>query len=177
MRNYLFKSERLGFRNWLPEDTSKLALMNASKEVMEFFPSTKSLAETRIFIDRMTIQLAAKGYCYFAVDTLEDEQFIGFIGLSEQTFTADFTPCIDIGWRLDKVAWGKGYATEGARRCLKFAFEVLKLGELYSMAPSININSLKVMEKIGMTKIKTFEHPMLLDILRLKECLLYKILR
>lgn len=175
MKDYLFKSDRLGFRNWLDSDLEKLAAINADKEVMEFFPSTRSLAETRIFIERMQRQYTEKGYCYFAVDTLEDVNLIGFIGLSEQDFVADFTPCIDIGWRLAKAAWNKGYASEGATRCLEYGFETLHLDKIYAIAPDANIKSQQVMKKIGMSKVKTFDHPQLLDIERLKKCALYQI--
>ena len=175
MKDYLFKSDRLGFRNWLDSDLEKLAAINADKEVMEFFPSTRTLPETRIFIERMQKQYTEKGYCYFAVDTLEDENLIGFIGLSEQNYEADFTPCIDIGWRLAKKAWNKGYATEGAKRCLEFGFKKLRLNKIYSIAPVINIRSQQVMKKIGMRKVKTFDHPQLLNNKRLRKCLLYEI--
>ena len=175
MKNYLFKSDRLGFRNWLASDVDKLAAINADKEVMEFFPSTRTLPETKTFIERMQKQYAEKGYCYFAVDTLEDENLIGFIGLSEQNFAADFTPCIDIGWRLAKAAWNKGYATEGANRCLEFGFDTLNLDKIYAIATESNIKSQQVMKKIGMCKVKTFDHPQLLDNARLRKCLLHEV--
>src|SRR5580698_8035695 len=100
MREYLFKSERLGFRNWQKADLPLLAEINADPEVMKFFPGIHNLAQTGSFIERMQKHLVDKGYCYYAVDKLVDGSFIGFIGLSQQTFEADFTPCIDIGWRL-----------------------------------------------------------------------------
>ena len=173
MKQYLFKSRRLGFRNWLPSDTDKLAAINADKEVMAFFPSTRTRQETKSFISRMQQQYSEKGYCYFAIDELEDDTFIGFIGLSEQNYEADFTPCIDIGWRLAKTAWNKGYATEGAKRCLEYGLEKLKINKIYSIAPVINTKSVQVMKNIGMSKVKTFDHPQLLDDARLRECILY----
>ena len=175
MKNYLFKSDRLGFRNWLVSDIEKLAVINADKEVMAFFPKTRTLQETKTFIGRMQKQYAEKGYCYFAVDTLADGNLIGFIGLSEQNYVTDFTPCIDIGWRLARSAWNKGFATEGAKRCLEFGFEKLHLNKIYSIAPVANIKSQQVMMKIGMHKVKFFDHPQLLDNARLRKCILYKI--
>ena len=175
MKHYLFKSDRLGFRNWQETDIENLATINADKEVMKFFPSTRSLSETKTFIKRMQQQYIEKGYCYFAVDTLKDETLIGFIGLSEQNYEADFTPCIDIGWRLAKSAWNKGYATEGAKRCLEFGFKTLHLDKIYSIAPVVNTRSQQVMQKIGMHEVKTFAHPQLLDNARLRKCLLYEV--
>lgn len=172
---YTFQSERLGFRNWKDSDLSAMAAISANPAVMEFFPNTQSKEHTQAFIKRMQVAFEEKGFCYFAVDTLADQNFIGFIGLCEQTYETDFTPCVDIGWRLDPKFWGKGYATEGAKRCLQYAFEDLNLEEVLSIAPQINTKSIKVMDKIGMKKIKTFEHPLLLQDERLKSCVLYGI--
>lgn len=172
--SYLFTSERLGFRNWQEADIKPMSAINADPSVMEFFPAVKTYEETADFVLRMQQQFAERGYCYFAVDRLNDHAFVGFIGLSWQTFDTDFTPCTDIGWRLARAEWGKGYATEGARRCLEYAFNKLQLSSVLSMAPKLNTRSEEVMKKIGMQKLKDFTHPLLLQDERLKECVLYK---
>ncbi|MEZ4772620.1 MAG: GNAT family N-acetyltransferase [Bacteroidia bacterium] len=174
-KNYLFTSARLGFRNWEDADLEGMARINADEKVMEFFPSVATEKETHEFITRMQAQFSEKGFCYFAVDRLEDHSFIGFIGLSEKTFEADFTPCIDIGWRLDCAEWNKGYATEGAKRCLEYAFEDLRLNNIYSIAPKVNVKSEQVMKKIGMIKLYEFAHPLLKNDERLENCVLYMI--
>jgi RimJ/RimL family protein N-acetyltransferase len=174
---YLFTSERLGFRNWRDEDIALMCAINADPDVMEFFPSTQDEAMTRNLIGRMQQQFADKGYCYFAVDKLEDNQLIGFIGLSWQTYEAYFTPCVDIGWRLDKKAWNKGFATEGAKRCLSYAFDTLGLDKIYSVASAVNHKSIAVMKKIGMRKANNFVHPKLAGDERLRECAVYEIRR
>lgn len=114
-------------------------------------------------------------YCYFATELLATGEFIGFIGLCEQTYEADFTPCIDIGWRLKESAWGKGFATEGAQACLQYAFNVLQLSTIFSIAPIVNTPSIAVMKKIGMQPIKQFNHPALSGNEYLKLCWLYRI--
>ena len=174
--NYLFRSARLGFRNWLDTDLEIMDAINTDPLVMEFFPGIKTREETSNFIVRMQQELAAKGFCYFAVDKLDDGKFIGFIGLSEQTFMSDFTPCIDIGWRLHSLEWGQGFATEGAKACLAYGFETLQLPSICSIAPAINTKSENVMKKIGMEKVKNFKHPLLKGNERLEECVLYKII-
>ncbi len=172
---YIFKSQRLGFRNWKEADTDKLFSLNSDKEVMEFFPFLPSLEQTKEFIKRMKVQFEENGFCYFAVDQLETENFIGFIGISEQDYEADFTPCVDIGWRLDKKYWNKGYASEGAKRCLKFAFEDRELKSVKAVAPRTNLKSRKVMNKIGMQYVKDFKHIALKNDERLETCVLYEI--
>jgi RimJ/RimL family protein N-acetyltransferase len=174
-KNYLFTSDRLGFRNWSLDDVEKMHEINSDKKVMEFFPSIPTKEQTTAFIQRMQKQFEEKGFCYFAVDKLEDNEFIGFIGLSEQTYIADFTPCVDIGWRIKSSEWNKGFATEGAKRCLDYAFNHLQLKEIYSVAPKINIRSEHIMIKIGMKKEYEFEHPLLAENEKLRTCVLYKI--
>ncbi len=86
---YIFTSDRLGFRNWDLADIDQMHEINSDEKVMEFFPFIPTKVQTGEFVDRMKNQF-------------ENNEFIGFIGLSEQTYEADFTPCIDIGWRIKK---------------------------------------------------------------------------
>lgn len=172
---YIFTSERLGFRNWTDADITPMSKMNADPEVMKYFPATQTTEETTAFIQRMRDLYSEKGFCYFAVDRLDTGEFIGFIGLMGKTFEADFTPCTDIGWRLSRKHWGIGFATEGAKRCLDFALGTLGLNKVVSMCPIINTPSEAVMKKIGMQKVKTFEHPLLENDERLRTCLLYSV--
>jgi RimJ/RimL family protein N-acetyltransferase len=172
-KQYLFTSARLGFRNWLDADVPLMAAMNEDAAVMEFFPKLLTQGETLGFVIMQQQSFAAKGYCYFAVDRLDTNAFIGFIGLYEKTFEANFTPCVDIGWRLAVPHWGQGFATEGARRCLEFAFDTLALDQVLSMAPVVNKKSEAVMTKIGMQQLENFKHPLLKGNARLEDCVLY----
>jgi RimJ/RimL family protein N-acetyltransferase len=173
--NYIFTSKRLGFRNWQTSDIPKMTAINTNPNAMQFFPSIQDETQTADFIQRMQTQLETKGFCYFAVEKLENSDFIGFIGLSEQTYESEFTPCVDIGWRLAEAAWNQGFATEGANRCLEFAFNILNLKTIKAIAPEINLNSINVMQKIGMRKIGTFKHPKLKDFERLETCVCFQI--
>ncbi len=172
VQKYLFKSSRLGFRNWMPADLEPMTALNNDPKVMEYFPFLQSSEQTAEFISKMQAQFHEKGFTYFAVDTLADNDFIGFIGLSVPGFEADFTPCVDMGWRLKQQAWFKGYATEGAMRCIGFAAET-GIKELYAIAPVVNERSVQVMKKCGMQQQKTFLHPKLREYPHLEECVLY----
>jgi RimJ/RimL family protein N-acetyltransferase len=158
-------------------DLAPLSALNADEDVMVFFPAVQTTEQTERFILRMQTQFERTGYCYFAVDTLKNGEFIGFIGLSEQVYISDFTPCIDIGWRLKKSAWNKGYATEGAKRSLEFAFDILHIEKVFSVAPEINVRSISIMKKLGMTFHSTFAHPNLEESPLLKNCSVYVIHR
>ena len=175
MNNYLFNSERLGFRNWIDSDLSLMIAISGDVDVMKNFPAIATPKQTEEFIERMQVMFSEKKFCYFAVDNLENNSFIGFIGLCYQDYNVDFAPFIDIGWRLDKQYWGKGFATEGAKRCLKYAFKELGLKNIKSTAPLVNLNSINIMKKIGMTKQFEFQHPNLLEYERLVNCVCYEI--
>lgn len=173
-QDYLFKSDRLGFRDWCAADINLMHEINSDERVMEFFPGIPAKEQTAAFVQRMSSQFREKGFCYFAVDKLETGDFIGFIGISEQNFEADFTPCIDIGWRIKSSEWNKGFATEGAKKCLDYGWNTLGLKKIYAIAPKVNIKSAHIMAKIGLKKKLEFEHPLLVNDQRLKICVLYK---
>ncbi len=173
MKNYIFTSKRLGFRNWTLQDVDPLFQINNDDSVMEFFPSKPSKQATLDFIYRMQKMQEEKRFCYFAVDTLENKKFIGFIGLCEQSYLKELGTFVDIGWRLIKSVWNQGYATEGAWACLDYGFNTIGLKKIYSVAPEINVKSELIMKKIGMQQIKTFEHPKLVNYQELSPCVLY----
>lgn len=175
MDRYIFKSKRLGFRNWEEKDKAKLGEINADPRVMKHFPSIQTQEQTNALVDRMKMQFTKNGFCYFAVDHLEHQEFIGFIGIAEQTFESDFTPGVDIGWRLAQEHWGEGYATEGAQRCLDFAFQVIGLEKIIAICPETNTASERVMQKIGMKKKGYFKHPLLSEWEHLEKCVCYEI--
>ncbi len=172
---YLFTSKRLGFRNWSMDDLVEFAALNADVDVMQHFPKPLTKRETEAFIIRLQNHFNDKGYTYYAVEVLETKEFIGFIGLAYQEYESPFTPATDIGWRLKKSAWGKGYATEGARRCLEFAFTELGLSKIVATCTLQNKNSENVMQKIGMTKMGEFNHPRLKDYPEMERCIWYEI--
>ena len=156
---YIFKSKRLGFRNWKNEDFKEFSLLNSDVDVMEHFPKTLSKKEVKSLMEKLQNHFSKKGFTYYATEILETQEFIGMIGLAHQDYKSDFTPAIDMGWRLKKKAWGKGYATEGAQRCLEYAFNELGLTRIISVCNLKNIKSENVMKKIGMKKIGVFDHP------------------
>ena len=171
---YLFTSARLGFRTWHPFDLDDFAAINKDKEVMRYFQNPLSRKETQAMMDRMRDLFEERGYCYFAVDSLASKELIGTIGLGWKTFAADFTPCVDIGWRIGKKWWNQGLATEGALACLDFAKQK-GISEVLSMASAGNMASIEVMKKIGMSYWKNFDHAELWEFPEIQRCDLYRI--
>ena len=157
--NYLFTSERLGFRNWVMEDLSEFSEINQDDNVMEYFPAKLSKDETKQFIIRLQDHYKEFGHNFYAVELLTNKELIGFIGLADTRMNLDFTPCKEIGWRLKRSTWNKGLATEGAKRVLEYGFNDLNINEIVSFTAKVNLKSEHIMKKIGMTKVKEFVHP------------------
>lgn len=153
------ETERLLLRRWREKDLDVLMRMNQNAEVMRYFPSKRDAAQTRQFYENILEEFCIYGYGLYAAEEKESGQFIGFIGFHRANLAVDFCPCIEIGWRLDRPYWGKGYATEGAKACLKHGFEKLCFDKVYSFTSVENIPSQHVMQKIGLHIGQYFEHP------------------
>jgi len=160
---YIFKSERLGFRNWRNEDLEEFAKLNSDIAVMEHFPKTLSKKEVEELIGKLKNHFSENGFTYYATEILETNEFIGMIGIAFQKYKTKFTPAIDIGWRLKRSAWGKGYATEGAKKCLEYAFNELEIKKIIAICTIKNNKSENVMKKLGMIKKGEFNHPELVN--------------
>lgn len=171
--SYFFTSQQLGFRKFHSGDSDSFYSMNSNVETMRFFPSVLTRKQSDSLLQKINEHIEKHGFGFFAIDHLKTSTFIGFIGLKRTNFEADFTPCVEIGWRLHPSFWNKGLATEGASRCLEFAFSTLKLKEIYSFTALLNKPSERVMQKIGMTKIGEFDHPLVEDGHPLKKHALY----
>lgn len=159
------QTARLLLRRWRSEDRAPFASLNTDSVVMEHFPSTLTRQQSDALADRIEAHFLHHGFGLWAVEIPAVTPFAGFIGLSVPTFQAHFTPCVEIGWRLAKLNWGLGYATEGARAVLKFGFEQLGLHEIVSFTVPGNVRSRRVMEKIGMSHSPEddFDHPLLIE--------------
>jgi len=160
------RTERLLLRRWRDSDREPFAALNADPVVMEHFPSTADREASDEMVDRIEARFETSGYGLWATEVADggpdDGAFIGFVGLWHPPFDAHFMPAVEVGWRLAHQYWGRGYAPEGAREALRFAFDVAGLDEVISMTTVGNLRSQRVMEKIGMTRDPAgdFDHPL-----------------
>lgn len=157
----MIETERLILTGWEEADYALLASINSDKRVMEYFPSTLTREESDAFINKMQASIQTKGWGFWAAHLKEDHTLIGLIGIENVNFEAPFTPAVEIGWRLGFPYWGKGYATEGAKAALAFAFDELSLDKVVSFTAYPNTRSEKVMQKLGMKRGSDFLHPKL----------------
>jgi RimJ/RimL family protein N-acetyltransferase len=172
------ETERLRLRQWIESDREPFARLNTDPQVMEFFPSILYRAASDEMFDRIQKSIIDRGWGLWAVESKQDKQFIGFVGLHIPTADLPFSPCVEVGWRLAFEYWGKGYATEAAQAALKVGFDRLNLPEIVSFTAINNHRSSAVMERLGMIReSETFEHPNLTAGHRLREHCLYRLSR
>ncbi|WP_310738109.1 GNAT family N-acetyltransferase [Microbispora sp. H10949] len=168
------RTDRLVLRRWREEDKEPFAALNADPVVMEHFPATLTREESDTFVERIEAAFDERGFGLWAVEA--DGVFIGFTGLQVPRFAAHFTPCVEIGWRLARSAWGHGYATEAARASLEHGFGTLGLTEVVSFTAVPNLRSQAVMRRLGMTRDpgEDFDHPVLPEGHPLRRHVLYR---
>jgi ribosomal-protein-alanine N-acetyltransferase len=164
-------------RRWRPSDREPFARINSDIAVMEHFPSTLSRTESDAFAERIEAGFDQRGYGLWAVEIPDEAAFIGFVGLALHDFPAHFTPAVEIGWRLARDQWGKGFATEAARTAIADGFERVGLSEIVSFTATTNVRSVAVMQRLGMTHnpADDFDHPRLPVGHRLHRHVLYRL--
>ena len=157
------RTERLILRRWGDDDLEAFAELNADPQVMAHMPALLDRRDSDALATRIREQFEQRGFGLWAVEVPGEAPFIGYVGLSVPRFTAHFTPCVEIGWRLARPHWDRGYATEAARATLAFGFENVGLQEIVSFTVPANVRSIAVMQRIGMTHdpADDFDHPSL----------------
>lgn len=154
-------TQRLVLTTWSDEDAEGLFALSNDPEVMRHFPSMPSRDQVATMVQRHRDNLAAGRPGLYAVHVAGTGRFIGFVGLAVPSFEAPFMPCVEVGWRLRRDAWGHGYATEAARAALAHGFGTLGLDEVVSFTAVVNEPSIAVMRRLGMRTdpAEDFDHP------------------
>lgn len=173
------KAPRLLLRHWRDDDIEPWVRMNDDRRVREFFSReyTRELSES--MAQKQRSELDRLGYGWWVVDVVDGPAFAGIVCLQDVPFDAHFTPAREVGWRFSPEHWGKGYATEGARAALDFAFKELGWDEVVAITAVPNLRSVRVMERLGMTRNPNddFDHPRIEEGHPLRRHVLYRIRR
>jgi len=168
------QTERLLLRQWKEEDLAPFAKMNADPEVMKYYPSTLTTNESNQLADQLREIIQSRGWGLWALELKASGEFIGYTGLHDIDDQLPFAPGIEIGWRLSKEFWGKGYATEAAKEVLRFALISLQQEKIFSFTSMANNRSVSLMERIGMKDTDSnFDHPSLSNNKKLAEHVLF----
>jgi RimJ/RimL family protein N-acetyltransferase len=146
------ETPRLILRSWRDSDIDPWVELSADPRVMEHFPSTYSRSQSEASLIRMRERLERDGYGWWPIEVKGGASFVGVIVLQEIPFVSHFTPAMEVGWWLAYDHWGNGYATEGARAALAFAFGKLQRSEIVAITTPVNVRSQRVMQRLGMTR-------------------------
>jgi RimJ/RimL family protein N-acetyltransferase len=156
----MLETERLRLRPWRPTDADAFAAMNADPEVMADLGGPYGREASDAKLARYAEAFERLGYTRWLAETRDGAEFVGYIGLLPVGEDHPLAPSSEIGWRLVRSAWCRGYATEAARAALADAFGRLGLVEVAAFTSAENHRSQAVMARLGMTREphRDFEH-------------------
>jgi RimJ/RimL family protein N-acetyltransferase len=153
------RTDRLVMRRWRDADRDAYAALNADPDVMRYFPAPLDRAASNASVDRIEDLFELQGFGLWALEIADTGEFIGFTGLNPMPDGVPGAGGMEVGWRLARQAWHKGFATEAANAAVDVAFAGAGLAELWSMTAVLNRPSQAVMLRIGMTPHAFFDHP------------------
>ncbi|WP_382309671.1 GNAT family N-acetyltransferase [Herbiconiux sp. UC225_62] len=152
-------TDRLLLRRWRHDDLEPFAALTADPEVMRYFPAPLDREASDALAVRADALFDSHGYGLWALELRATGEFIGFTGLAPMPEGVPGAGGVEVGWRLARGFWGRGYATEAARASVRIGFDEAGLAEIDSITAVINQPSRAVMERIGMRRADFFEHP------------------
>jgi len=174
------ETARLTLRGWEKHDLAPIAALNADPEVMAHIGPCMKMRQSDLLVGRFLQKWQEEPrFGWWAVEERGSGATLGFVGLNRPDFEMPCGPVVEIGWRLARAVWGKGYASEAARACLAHGFETVGLTEIVSFTVPANTRSRAVMERIGMRRDPEgdFDHPMVPQGSPLRRHVLYRIRR
>ncbi|MGH9090566.1 MAG: GNAT family N-acetyltransferase [Acidimicrobiales bacterium] len=171
------ETERLVLRRWEARDLAPFAALNGDPETMRYFPEPLTPEASDDLVRRIEAGFERHGMGHWAVELAATGSFLGAIGLSVVQPVLPFAPAVEVGWRLDRRYWGRGYATEAGREALRHAFEGRGVHEVVSFTAAVNRPSQAVMERLGMHRdpAEDFLEPGLPPDHRLQPHVLYRL--
>ncbi len=150
------ETERLVIRAFHPElDSTEMAAVYTDPEVMRYIPggALAGVDEVKALLESYADAQIARGFSSWGVVDRATRQLIGDVGFGVFEPTGD----IELGYTLARSAWGVGYATEAARACLVAGLEHLAPRRIVAAIDVDNDASIRVAERLRMTRGETVE--------------------
>ena len=141
------RTERLVLRMFREEDLDEYAVMTGDPEVTRYLGdgSTLSRVDTWRQMAMILGHWRLRGYGMWAAEEAATGRLVGRIGF----FNPEGWPGFELGWTLAREFWGRGYATEGARRALEHGFTEMRREHVISLIRPANLPSVRVAERLG----------------------------
>ena len=147
----VIETSRLRLRCWRNADRDAFAALHADAEVMRDLGGPIDRVESDAKLDRYRAALRRLGICRWAVESHTGE-VLGYAGLMPSPADHPLGPHVEIGWRLTRHAWGRGFAAEAARAALADGFRQHGLTEVLAYTAPDNIRSQAVMSRVGLRR-------------------------
>jgi RimJ/RimL family protein N-acetyltransferase len=141
------ETERLVLRWFREEDFPAYVEIATDAEVMKFIGGQQTQLEAWRAMTSHIGHWYFRGYGVFAVEEKASRRMVGRVGF----MNPPGWPGFELGWTLARSSWGKGYATEAARRLMRYAFTEMNRDHLISCIAPDNVSSVKVAERLGET--------------------------
>ncbi|WP_158884453.1 GNAT family N-acetyltransferase [Amycolatopsis anabasis] len=157
MRIFL-RTERMSLRRFTESDVDKLVELDSDPEVMRYLndgrPTPRSEVENRILPLYFGYYARYEGFGWWAAIEEASGEFLGWFEF--RPHEGDEPGDVELGYRLRKRFWGKGYATEGGRALIHRGFTELGVRRVYAQTMAVNRGSRRVLEKCGLRFVRTF---------------------
>lgn len=157
----MIETERLILRGWRDEDAAPFLAMGQDPEVMAYLGPLQTAEDVAAGIARQKDLLETHGYCFWALEERASGDFIGFCGLKPGAAGTPVEGRTEIGWRLARAYWGRGYAREAAQASLDWGW-AKGIDSIWAITVPANVRSWGLMERLGMTRRPDldFDHPL-----------------
>lgn len=155
------ETQRLVLRRFTMADVDNLVRLDADPDVMHFITGGMPTAQEEIEKEILPAFLAYyerfEGYGFWAAIQKPAGQFLGWFHFRPREGSS--LDEAELGYRLRKSAWGKGYATEGSRALIRKGFTEFGVRRVVAETMAVNLASRRVMEKAGLTLVRSFHQP------------------
>ncbi|MBT2468610.1 GNAT family N-acetyltransferase [Streptomyces sp. ISL-66] len=156
MANFL-ETDRLVLRAFTVADTDHLLALDNDPEVMRFInggrPTSRQVIETRTLPRLLHVYPYWETHGYWAAQEKTTGTFLGWF---EFRPLEEHSTDVELGYRLNRAAWGRGYATEGSRALIRKGFTELEVERVTANTMAVNTRSRRVMEKSGLSFVRDF---------------------
>jgi RimJ/RimL family protein N-acetyltransferase len=155
------RTDRLVLRRFTADDIDVLVELDSDPQVMHFVTGGVATTREEIVEDVLPAFLSYydrfEGFGFWAVLDLATGEFLGWFHL--RPAPGDSPDEVELGYRLRRAAWGRGYATEGARALIDKAFAELGVRRVHAETMFVHRASRAVMERAGLRHVRTFHQP------------------
>ena len=152
------ETERLVLRRFTKADAENLFELDGDPEVMRFLtggePTPRDVIENETLPSFLRYHECFEGFGFWAATEKSTGEFLGWFEF--RPVEGGGTEEVELGYRLRRSAWGKGYATEGSRALIHKGFTELGVRRVVAQTMAVNVASRRVMEKAGLTYVRTF---------------------